>query len=596
MEFHSYTRTQRYVVSYKLMDIGERAKIKDLFSAKRYEACCKLLTKLLQHAKAQNLSHDEIVILLDQRAACWEKSELLTHAVKDAVEMVKAAPSSSRGYLRLGKLYQLQDNHEAARKAYSVGLKRVPRSDGAWDLLKQLYTNSKKSEAYQRKRADPLRVLPFEILDVVFRNLPLDSLVRCLLVSRSWRSFIHENARLWSDRILLSVDRATTPKVLEWYLRLAAGNDRTGSIGTVQLEKIARGRELACLSLIAKYRRCINGVRINLGRSLDLYRFNQALIQDRPSFEGIRSFAITTNATVRCAIALCQRNKSIKELVWDHRFETGGDEPDLRILQTPVDNTATGLQSISISSRRGTPEGLDDRGSQLSIPRNTLNWTSQLIDLSTNLVELCLRGSFPNFDFYENLRGLLTKLARLEVLRLEGISSTRTPVTVPPLVSSTLRILELTYLSLIETGDRLTFHNLPKLEALRLHSCSIDSRTRTAHLRFASPDLGELSLKQSSICNQIQTSDIYVQSIGQKFPKLRILRIIGAIEVSDKIIDGILQTNTALELVDLKGTKVSGTGYARLVQGGITKLGLDKMDLSLETLQWLEQRSIEIIE
>lgn len=596
---------------------SEQARIQILFSAKKFDICYSLLTKCLDKSRLKKLSPLESVILLDQRAACSEKLGYISRAIKDGIQMIKILPTCSRGYLRLGKLYQLQCDYQSARKAYSVGLKRIPLSDENRQVVKVLYNGAKRDELFWSCRKDPVSTLPFEVLHVIFRDLPLDTLARCQLVSRSWRMYILENVSLWSDKFTTSrsTKKLLTPKILESYLRLAAGSTRSRSVGTVSIDNISRGKEFACLSLLSKYRSCINELKIILSTDLDaIKKLDHVILRDEISFQGIQSFCITTGSTFRCAIAISQNNKSIKELQWDYCFANGGPEFNTEILQEfPIPNKITSLEILRLSSNRLEPgivtvdssysyrNSLNENGFIHSFPACVYSWTCQLIDLSPSLVELSISGFLPRFDFYENLQNLIDKLQNLEVLKLEGITSTRLSITLLPLLQSTrLRVLQLSYFNILEGTNSIGFHSLPNLEILRLHYCNIigsnnNNHGSTHNLRFNSPNLRELSLKQSSICNSLKSHETYNRIIGQKFPKLIILCVSGATEISDKIIDSILQSSESLELVDLRGTQVTGEGFARLVLAGIKILGLDTTEVSLETLQWLEKRNVEIL-
>ncbi|KAH6899789.1 hypothetical protein B0T10DRAFT_452327 [Thelonectria olida] len=117
------------------------------------------------------------ILALNYRAATFEAIGEHGRAQKDAEWLLEIAPRELQGYLRLGKIAQLQKKYEFAwKKLYRL---RQP--------LHHMFV-----------RLDPLNH-PREIVQRIFQHLDFPSLVRCLRVSKAWRRYLsgRGNEFLW---------------------------------------------------------------------------------------------------------------------------------------------------------------------------------------------------------------------------------------------------------------------------------------------------------------------------------------------------------------------------------------------------------------
>jgi hypothetical protein len=143
--------------------------------------------------------------LLDSRSTTLDHLQQWDAAVKDAKMMIKIAPTVAKGYLRLGKLVTTsrqqqqqsqQKQYAQAAMVYRRGCEKVDRGDARYGLLVSLASDmeSKVKTCLQRIKGqrDPLQILPYDVLDLVFSYLPFHRRVACTQVSRSWHKFLQQ--------------------------------------------------------------------------------------------------------------------------------------------------------------------------------------------------------------------------------------------------------------------------------------------------------------------------------------------------------------------------------------------------------------------
>lgn len=111
--------------SEKLQQLGQ-----DAYRSKRFNSAMKLFSKALENP---NISPMLRIRILDNRAATQEKiggAENLQAALADAKRMIQLQKANVHGYLRAGKILQLQGNDKTALDLYQYGLKKIALNDG----------------------------------------------------------------------------------------------------------------------------------------------------------------------------------------------------------------------------------------------------------------------------------------------------------------------------------------------------------------------------------------------------------------------------------------------------------------------------------
>lgn len=210
------------------------------------------------------LCHPKLLLVLDQRAATFEKLGNLPRALKDTQRAMTLDPLDPKGYLRAAKVYMKESKEVDAYKILQRGLytiekacekHSVPVSESLLTNLKAKYKELNRKLKLKRqsglkdspepdqsvKRAksfsasglqrrldemlplprsstapleqltmekrksdlDPMRLLPVDVIEQVFSYLPIRSLLRCHLVSKEWYSILISMPALYNDKFSL---------------------------------------------------------------------------------------------------------------------------------------------------------------------------------------------------------------------------------------------------------------------------------------------------------------------------------------------------------------------------------------------------------
>lgn len=204
------------------------------------------------------LSHPKLATILDQRAATYEKLENDPKALKDAEKIVTIDPVNCKGYLRMGKLYlkagklvdaykiyqrgvyiiekavekhkipvpekllkslkeqyrdinrQLKDSKTKKKppvesltksKSFSPGLQR--RLDEMLPLKRTKSLPEQEPKRSRRTKEDPVSRFPREVVEIIFANVPIRSLLKCHLVCKEWYIELTSLPRLYRDQFVL---------------------------------------------------------------------------------------------------------------------------------------------------------------------------------------------------------------------------------------------------------------------------------------------------------------------------------------------------------------------------------------------------------
>ncbi|KAI7847050.1 hypothetical protein BDC45DRAFT_576259 [Circinella umbellata] len=137
----------------------------------------------------------QLVPFLNIRARAYGMEGSFNKAIQDANEIIKYAPESGIGYLRLGNLLHMQGRQSAAIILYEEALTKISKQDPDYQ---QLVKDKKKAEEENKKRVDMITMLPIELVYDIFQHLPeTTKAVACMDVSRGWREKISQCQILW---------------------------------------------------------------------------------------------------------------------------------------------------------------------------------------------------------------------------------------------------------------------------------------------------------------------------------------------------------------------------------------------------------------
>ncbi|KAI9492155.1 hypothetical protein BDB00DRAFT_454444 [Zychaea mexicana] len=151
-------------------------------------------------SNAINLNDSSNITLIDCRAAAHEKDGNLTKGLEDALTMIKASPTHSKGYLRAGKLFSLQERLPKAVAVYDRALKTVAKTDPRYTQLTEMKKAVQKQLKKQKQqRIDFVKVLPFDIIEHIFELLSFERRIQCMAVSRSWRTLLKGWSGMWRE-------------------------------------------------------------------------------------------------------------------------------------------------------------------------------------------------------------------------------------------------------------------------------------------------------------------------------------------------------------------------------------------------------------
>ncbi|KAF8534825.1 hypothetical protein BDD12DRAFT_894964 [Trichophaea hybrida] len=192
-----------------------------------YNAALFELSQALSHATQLPLQ----LSILDNRAAVQEKlgENHYRSALKDARKMMLLQKTSVKGYLRAGKILQLMGKWNVALETYRYGLKQILSDDSEGKrLLEGMHQKVvNRLEAARNLQTvlgvDPLRILPSELVDMIFKYLPFESLMLLQRVSRGWRQFLVAYHRSYTTLDFSAAQRPVTKLTIKTYLKRARG-------------------------------------------------------------------------------------------------------------------------------------------------------------------------------------------------------------------------------------------------------------------------------------------------------------------------------------------------------------------------------------
>ncbi|ONH69703.1 Protein DIA2 [Cyberlindnera fabianii] len=253
----------------KVMDHAKKQ-----FQAQKFEDCLRLYTRAISYTESLDqdavrslrkqyglserpsyakdddmLYHPKLATLLDNRAAVLERLRNIKDAITDAYDMIKVEPYNARGYLRAGKLLQVQREDRKAYDIYSNGIKTIARGKEKYKLkvnehllenladqrklVKQKILDKRAKDGLSQKsdltrkgrlvpipsldgtvskkqkledtttRIDPLCVLPPELILIILGQIKLKSVLQLRHVSKLWNNVI-SNLPLFNDLSLIT--------------------------------------------------------------------------------------------------------------------------------------------------------------------------------------------------------------------------------------------------------------------------------------------------------------------------------------------------------------------------------------------------------
>lgn len=154
---------------------------------------------------------------LDCMSASLMKLDRFKRALKYAERMILLDRYSIKGYLRIGKIYQClgdyRQSYNILKKGYlTIKQGKLDRSpslkinDALYCQLKdglkhakEKISESNSSGEIHRKDLDPLKLLPYELINNIFAMFPTTFNLHCLCVSRYWHDTLLNIPHIYED-------------------------------------------------------------------------------------------------------------------------------------------------------------------------------------------------------------------------------------------------------------------------------------------------------------------------------------------------------------------------------------------------------------
>ncbi|KAG7800487.1 hypothetical protein KL929_000026 [Ogataea haglerorum] len=205
------------------MDLVEKGL--QLFERGKYREAEHVLSRAVGIAqvelkKGETHWRSKLGLLLDSRAACYQKLGDLDAALQDARQQLALEPYKCKSYLRASKIHSLAGRNKDALEVLEAGIRRLERGKVKYGSrlqinerlfekmraesvqLRQKVLSDPPAKRRKVKSYDPLDYLPFELQATILSHLDQPSILNCILVSRKWKQSIENMPRLLHSPVL----------------------------------------------------------------------------------------------------------------------------------------------------------------------------------------------------------------------------------------------------------------------------------------------------------------------------------------------------------------------------------------------------------
>lgn len=172
----------------------------NLFKQQRYEESITIFKNLVKEYQLEDQPGDtqrkNFVNLLDCLSASYSKVQKLDRSIKCAEKMIDVDPFGCKGYLRLAKVYRLQDRENNAYEILKHGYLKIKEekmkpqytlfNETLYKQLKEELKLAKKRKGFRERSYDPLKDFPDEIIGIIFSEFSPYFNLQCLIVSKLW--------------------------------------------------------------------------------------------------------------------------------------------------------------------------------------------------------------------------------------------------------------------------------------------------------------------------------------------------------------------------------------------------------------------------
>ncbi|PVH80762.1 hypothetical protein DL98DRAFT_515158 [Cadophora sp. DSE1049] len=490
---------------------------------------------------------------LDSRAATYEKLEQLMPALRDGKTMIEMKPKMSKGYLRTGKILQLQGKEQLALQIYARGLAKVPSGTDKERQHLMTFHEKLRQALKPGKSKDFIERLPLELALMICQHLPMRDRVICLAVSKGWKNVLESSTHLWTTLDTTHARRAVSLRSIKIHLRRS---NYTLDRAVITLKAYIDAEKMRFITRTCKNLRELhisgNGV---IGDTLYCGLPGNTALQTISTPHGTE---IPLHA-VQSVLKAC--HKSLVDIKF---LQIRGSRANF------VPGKWMMIESLkSIHLKAGQDTCLDFDG----LRDNTPNATSVVLTnwkIVVNFVDATAWNSLERLDLTD------TQLTRLP----------KFPPTLKHLVLS-----ENPQLNLGPNEEPPTL--LPLLETFACASTAIDGETLKI-ITAASIKAG--NLKRLTIGDR--TVNPNTSLVKEEFPPCETLEELSLASM-------ILNDRTALEIVslypnikrlDISATYITGVAVKAFVNMGLKWLRINECDrISADAVEWARGKDIEII-
>lgn len=562
------------------------------FKVGRYNESLKFFDQAINKISEQE-SPNQYLSLLDQRAACHEKRQDWDNALMDGKKMIKLDPKNPKGYLRTGKVLQLKDNDGFAYKIYRKGLKNCANSGTSlYSLLESLAEKVKQklSMADSNKSTDPLTTLPFELLHDIFSQFPFKSLVKCLCVSKNWYNFLSSDYALWKQLDFRQTKKsiANPKKVIKQYLKFTAENNLRMK-QTLCFHNMQSTDENGLFVWLFQKQGLENFEAVDL--TFKSIQFGSWIVSpsftkadDFSNLHSLREISVNCKAYYEHAFILLTKLPLIESFKWKDTFSPL--DPPISYNNASASDVNgylsqarefTNLQTLMIHSNRRAIVGPDFMGALLEKCPNVENFDINL-DISPEWASWI---SLLNRSKLKKLKFINREMVRMRSLPFESLQC---------LQFYNIELNDGSELSLTPSHP---LYHLTELDLTGL-KFSVTGLSQFFQHTNSGPQLTCLILDYCRDNHILSTTEGYMNSIGKYCPKLEKLSFLGSSSVNDKTVEGIIKSDSGkfLQELDLTATSVTGVGMINLVKHGITSLGVEGCDISVDTYLWMKRQGV----
>ncbi|KAL2042099.1 hypothetical protein N7G274_005287 [Stereocaulon virgatum] len=527
-----------------------------LFRVERFEDAIKCFTLILKTCP------DAPLMVRDHRAATYIKVGDLTAALRDGRKMIQEAEQDCMGYLRTGRILKLMGQQNQAMKIYKLGIDKIP-----WTVPDRKLLRIQHARLVYKKRNDPLRALPLELIEMTLKYLDFTEVVQLRQVSKSWQQFIDTFPNLWSHLDFSNARRPMALSTVRKYVDRSKGKVTRVSLGRFVL------REQKVPHYIASHCQELQELRVPEGY------VPQSVFNAAPYASKLKTLIVTSQSRIASwrvmqVLSLCPNLETAK-------FSTV--TPSGWRFNEHINSPLLNLRSLTMKSSLRNPRRSHPQD-QTIIPLN------EFICRMPNLRELSLsQWAMEKVDPFPVQ--YFSTSQTLETLIMRGCHVYAPP---GPFLPSSLRYLDMERCT-SENASPMEW-NAPPTELVWLSIAGMVVIPLDTFIKWLEPNKGKLRYIDAS---GIPDNRHYWKALGEMGFLAGVEELkFNSSELSDKTIVALSTKLPVLKKLHLKHTMITGVGLKAVVtklQGTLEFLDLDGCNrMGFDAVEWARNKGIKV--